>query len=86
MTWDWNTDDEIKVALKGAGNSEERTARVQTVLARRLVEAVDRHAAALMKAAAASDKYSKWIAFATAGLVLATLALVWATLKIGVHA
>lgn len=66
-------------ALKG---EHLQKAQVDGFLVHLLVEALDRHAGALKDAADASDKYARRLVWATWALVLATVALVYATTQI----
>jgi hypothetical protein len=82
MAGNWDTDQEIAVALRGGASSDERIARVQHVLVERITESVDRHSLALTKAAEASDRYASRLVMATWALVVATIVLVVATLRL----
>jgi len=72
-------DGEINKIIDTHDQLERITVAAQTVLTRRLVEALNRHAAALGEAAKASDKYANRLTWATWALVLATLGLIVAT-------
>ena len=76
-------DEEIRSAFKGVGTSEQGLAQAHAILTGRLGVALASHADALIKAAEASERYSRRLVWATWALVLATVVLAVATYRAG---
>ena len=66
----------IKRLIYEMSTTDMKPARLQALLSKQLTDGLDGHAKALIKAAEASDKYSRRLVGATWALVLATVALV----------